>query len=133
MTRTQDMLETHPRDLTLERGDLVECIEACFACAQFTSCADACLGEQDVTALVPCIRLCLDCSDTCIATGRIVTRQTELDPVRLRPIVEACAAACGACAEECERHAHHHEHCRVCAEACRRCETACRQLASALA
>jgi hypothetical protein len=83
--------------------------------------------------VVRCIRLCLDCSDTCIATGRVVTRQTEFEPDRARALVEACAVACAACAEECERHAHHHEHCRVCAEACRRCEAACRTLSEALA
>ena len=76
---------------------------------------------------------CQDCSDACIATGRILSRQTELEPRRVRAIVEACAQACAACAEECESHAGHHEHCRVCAEACRRCEDACRTLLSALA
>jgi len=133
VTLAEQMLSTHPRALNLDRATLVECIEACFACAQScTACADACLGEDDVGGLVRCVRLCLDCSDTCVAAGRVVTRQTEFDVGEVRPIVEACAAACGFCADECDRHAHHHKHCRICAEACRRCENACAQLVSAL-
>ena len=109
MTLAEEILSTHPRALTVDRATLLECIEACFACTQScTSCADACLGEDDVATLVRCVRLCLDCSDTCIATGSVVTRQTEFDAEEVRPIVEACVTAFGFCAEECERHAHHH-------------------------
>jgi hypothetical protein len=125
----RELIETHPQPSSLDRDALLRCIEDCFDCsATCTSCADACLGEQDLPELVRCIRLCLDCADVCEAAGRIVTRQTALDLDVVRAAVEACAVACRACGEECEKHATHHEHCRVCAEACRSCEQACNDL-----
>ena len=134
MTHAQQMLETHPRTVSIDAGALLACIDACFDCAQScTACADGCLGEDDVAMMTRCIRLCQDCSDVCTATGRVMSRQTEFVPELARAIVEACAQACGACAAECEHHADHHDHCRVCAEACRRCEDSCQRALSALA
>ncbi len=78
--------------------------------------------------LVCCIRTCLDCSDVCLATARIVSRLTEPSPMLMEVQLMACAEACRICAAECESHAAMHEHCRVCAEACRACEQACRAL-----
>ena len=133
MTHAQQMLETHPRTVSIDAGALLACIDACFDCAQScTACADGCLGEDDVAMVTRCIRLCQDCGDVCTATGRVMSRQTEFVPELARAIVEACAQACGACAAECERHADHHDHCRVCAEACRRCEDSCQRALSAL-
>ena len=129
----REMIETHPQPTSLDRGALVRCIEECLDCAATcTSCADACLAENDVRELVRCIRLCLDCADVCDATGRVVTRQTAPDLSAVRATIEACAAACRACGDECERHAAHHEHCRICAGVCRRCEQACDDLVAAI-
>ncbi len=129
----REIIETHPRPTSVDRDALVRSIEECFACAATCAgCADACLGEEDVEKLVRCVRLNLDCADACDSTGRIATRQTELDVGVLRVTLEACAAACHACGEECERHAEHHEHCRFCAGACRRCEQACNDLLAAI-
>ena len=128
------MLQTHPRaDPRLVPHDvLTECITACFGCAQVcTSCADACLGEEEHLAhLTSCIRLNLDCADICEATGRVLMRQTQPRREVVRAQVQACLAACQACGEECQGHAERMNmaHCGVCAEACRRCEAACRQL-----
>jgi hypothetical protein len=84
---------------------------------------------QDLTT---CIRLCLDCSDVCTTTGRVVSRRTGFDPAVTAAVLTACIAACGRCAAECEIHAAHGmEHCRVCAEECRRCEQACQELLAA--
>lgn len=129
MTHAQAMLETHPQAADVDTAKLLACIDACYDCAQScTACADACLGEKDVSMLVRCIRLCQDCADVCVTTGRVLTRQTAFDVGLARAVVDACAQACRTCADECERHAGHHEHCRVCAEACRRCERACAEL-----
>ena len=131
MHHVTKILETHPQATANEA--LAGCIEQCFACAlTCTSCADACLAEEQVQELVRCIRLNLDCADVCDATGRVLTRQTSSDPRLARSMLEACAQACRVCAEECERHAPHHEHSRVCAEACRRCEQACEDLRSSI-
>ena len=129
----QEIIQTHPQPSSLDREAMVRCITECLDCAATcTSCADADLAEPDVKDLVRCIRLCLDCSDICTTTGRVVTRQTEVDLGVLRSTVETCAVACRASAEECDRHAAHHEHCRLCAETCRRCEEACNALLAAI-
>jgi hypothetical protein len=125
------VLETHPQATANET--LARCIQECFVCAlTCTSCADACLAEEDVQELVRCVRLNLDCADVCDATGRVLTRQTSSEPSLARSMLDACVQACRICAEECERHAPHHEHCRVCAQACRRCEQACEDLRSSI-
>ena len=79
-----------------------------------------------------CIELNLDCADVCTTTSRVVARVTERSPEVVRPLLEACIAACRACADECEGHADHMEHCRICAEACRRCEQACQELVASM-
>lgn len=113
--------------------ELFACIEKCVTCFQAcAACADACLAEPDVSSLVKCIRVDLDCSDLCATTAAMLTRRTEIDLAVIRSAIGVCLAACVACAEECERHAMHHEHCRVCAEVCRQCEAACRQLLGVL-
>jgi hypothetical protein len=127
-----ELIAVHPHPTSVDRETLLRCIDDCFDCAaSCTSCADACLAEDDVRDLVRCIRLCLDCADACTATGRVVIRQTEPDFGVIRAMVEACAAACRASGEECERHAHHHEHCRICVTVCRRCEQSCNDLLAA--
>jgi hypothetical protein len=125
----QEIFGLHPHPTDSDRDLLLRCIAECLDCAaSCTACADACLGESDLTELRRCIRLNLDCSDLCDATGRIVTRQTSPDLRPIRAVLEACSVACLACAEECDRHAAHHEHCRVCAVVCRRCKRACDNL-----
>src|SRR4051812_31339187 len=116
MAYAKPLLETYPRELSLDANVLARCIEACYACSQAcVACADDCLSEQDVTELVKCIRVNQDCADICAAAGRVASRQTAYDPSLTRTIVAACAETCRACADECERHAAHHEHCRICA------------------
>jgi len=127
------MLDTYPREFSLDRDLLVRCIEACSDCAEScTQCADDCLAEEGVQELTTCIRLNLDCADICTATGRVVSRRTGYDAEVTSAVLRACIAACGKCADECEGHAAHGmEHCRVCAEECRRCEQACQELLAA--
>ena len=133
MSYAKQMLDTYPRDVSLDPDLLAATIDALSDCAQAcTACADDDLSEPDVAELVRCIRTCLDCADVCAATLRVVSRQTDFDANVTRPVLEACVAICRSCGDECERHAHMHEHCRVCAEACRRCEQACRQLVAAM-
>jgi hypothetical protein len=135
MTHAKEMLDTYPGTAAMDAAALVECIEACFDCAQSCSaCADACLGEEEVSHMRRCITMCLNCSDVCATTGRIISRQTEFEPAMARAALQACAEACRLCGEECEHHASemNMEHCRVCAEACRLCEDACNRALSAL-
>lgn len=122
------MLDSQPHHPSAQ--DVVRrCIEACLDCsAVCTSCADACLSEQNVAHLVYCIRLDLDCADTCGTTGRMVGRLTKPNKTSMAAVLQACIAACQACGEECAKHAEMHAHCRVCAEACRECAQACQAL-----
>jgi hypothetical protein len=127
------LLKTHPRPTSLDVAVLARYIDACGACAaSCVICADACSAEDDVIAMVRCIRLCLDCADVCNSTLRLASRQTDPNFATARAAVEACLAACRASAEECEHHARHHEHCRLCAEECRACERAASDLLAAL-
>jgi Domain of Unknown Function (DUF326) len=127
------MLDAYPREVSLDRGLLFACLDACYACAEScTQCADDCLAEESVQELTTCIRLNLDCADICAATGRVVSRRTGYDPELTSAVLRACIEACRKCAEECDIHAAHGmEHCRVCAAACRRCEQACKELLAA--
>jgi Domain of Unknown Function (DUF326) len=133
MSYTRQMLDTYPRTLIVDAGVLAAAIDATSDCAQ--ACAvdiDADLTERNLAEMVKCIRLCLDCTDICTATGGVLSRLAEYDAEATRPLLESCLATCKSCGDECERHATHHAHCRVCAEACRHCEDACRELLAAL-
>jgi len=133
MSYARQLLEAYPRAVSVEVGVLTATIEALSDCAEAcTADADADLGEQNVTEMVRCIRLCLNCADVCTATVAVTSRPTDGDPHLVKLLLEACAAACKSCGDECEVHAKMHEHCRVCAEACRRCELACREHLSAM-
>lgn len=133
MNRAAEMLTTHPRPPQVDVETLGDCIDECFDCAQTcAACSDACLGEANVAELVGCIRTNEGCRSACLATGEMLSRQTEARWSVLRRQVEVCRDACRACATECEKHAGHMEHCRVCAEACRACEQACEALLGAV-
>ena len=129
MAHARAMLDTHPREFGFSADHLAAAIEACFDCAQTcTACADACLAEDDVDAMRRCIASDLNCSDICVATGRVLSRQTEYDAFVTQRALESCIRACSGCADECEKHGRHHQHCAICAEACRACVAACTQL-----
>jgi hypothetical protein len=127
------MLQSYPRTFKFDAEVLAATIDALSDCAQ--ACIadiDANLSEQNVTEMVTCIRLCLDCADVCTAAVGVTSRQNSYDGNVTRPLLESCVATCKSCGDECERHAQMHEHCRVCAEACRRCERACREFLNAI-
>lgn len=80
MTRVQEMVQSNPNGALVDEATLVECIDACFECAQTCSaCAEAGVGEQDANPLVKCIRDDLDCADICVATGNVLSRQMDPD------------------------------------------------------
>lgn len=135
MHHIQQMIEAHPKTAVIGGDVLVHCINASLDCAQScTSCADACLGEEQPEMLRRCIRLNLDCADICSSTGAILSRQTAFEPTLVQVVLNACAEACRICAEECEKHAKHGmEHCRVCAESCRTCAQACNDMMTQVA
>ena len=133
MSYTRQMLDTQSRPIDLDPDVLAAAIDALSDCAQAcVADTDADLSEQNVTEMITCIRLCLDCTDVCTATLGVVSRQTASDAAVTGPLLEVCIAICTSCGDECERPARPHPHCRVCAEACRRCEQACRGLLGAL-
>lgn len=135
MAHVKEMLDTYPRTFNVDADLLARTIEALVECANTCSqCADSCLSEPGLSPeLAKCIRLDLDCAEICLATSRVISRQTEYDANVTRPLLQACAAACKSCGDECARHADHMAHCRICAESCRRCEQACTELLGAMA
>lgn len=128
MSYARQMLDTYSRTFNVDSALLAAAIDALSDCVQACNADNAAdLGEPNVTEMVTCIRLCLDCVDICAATAGVIGRQTDYVAT---PLLEACVAICKSCGDECERHAHM-PHCRICAEACRRCEQACRDLLDA--
>ncbi len=103
-----------------------DCVEVC------TATADACLGEPNHNALVPCIRACLDAADASFAANRIITRLTLAEAEVQMSQLETCSLACLICAETCDRCADSHAFCGVCADFCRRTSEACEQLIEAV-
>jgi uncharacterized protein DUF326 len=133
MSYARQLLDTYPGTVGVDAGVLASAIGALSDCAQACIAdVDADLSEQNLTEMVTCIRLCLDCADVCTATIGVTSRQASYDASVTRPLLEACVAICKNCGDECERHAQMHEHCRVCGQACRVCEQACRQLLATL-
>jgi len=133
MSYARQLLDTYPGAVGVDAGLLASAIDALSDCAQACIAdVDADLSEQNLTEMVTCIRLCLDCADVCSATTAVLSRQAAYDLNVAGPLLQACIAICKNCGDECERHARHHEHCRVCGQACRVCEQACRQLLDAM-
>jgi hypothetical protein len=133
MSYARQLLDTHPRGASTDARLLTGAIDALTDCAQACIAdADDDLSEQNLTEMVKCIRLCLDCADVCTATAAVTSRQTEYDANVTRPLLQACVAVCRSCGDDCERHARMHEHCRICEQACRRYEQACQELLDAM-
>lgn len=133
MNVSEQVLAKSPNTAKIDKKLIANCVDLCVACElACTSCADACLGEQNVQSLRRCIRLNLDCADVCGTTSRLLGRLLDADVELIRTQLDACVRACSTCAVECERHAKAHEHCAACRDACRRCEEQCRRVMSAL-
>lgn len=99
-------------------SSLSECINHC------NHCADACLDEENVRMMVPCIRLDRVCASVCATVADVLAMKYE----NVQDLVDYCATICEACASECEKH--EVQHCQDCAQACRKCAEACRQYAA---
>lgn len=93
---------------------LQNCVTAC------NHCAAACLDEDNIEAMRDCIKLDLDCADTCNFALQLLSRNSD----NYFRVIELCKDICARCAEECDQH--DHDHCQECAKACRRCEEHCR-------
>ena len=133
MSYARQKLDTYSRTFNVDADVLAAAIDALSDCVQACNADNAAdLSEPNVTEMVTCIRLCLECTDICTATAGVISRPAAYDAGVTRPLLEACVASCKSCGDECERHARMHAHCRVCEQACRRCEQACRELLAAL-
>ena len=85
------MFRSHPEKPAHSEA-MSRCIDACFSAVETcTACADACLSERDVSHLVSCIRLNLDCAAVCNATGNIMARSNKAGH---RQLLEALLANC---------------------------------------
>lgn len=97
---------------------LIRVLNECKATCE--NCADACLGESQVSHMVNCIRTDTVCAKVCDATASILAVSYK----NYAPLLEYCISVCGDCADECEKH--EHEHCQLCARNCRACMEACK-------
>ncbi|MFB1049986.1 four-helix bundle copper-binding protein [Paraliobacillus sp. JSM ZJ581] len=105
--------ENHQKLLAL----LHECIVAC------NHCFDACLQEDNVEMMAPCIRLDRECADICGYLEAAITRNSPY----IKELAAVCAKICHDCGLECNKH--EHDHCKKCADACFKCEEACKSIA----
>jgi hypothetical protein len=102
-----------------------KCIDACLRCAAMCNrCAASCLKEENVSMMVPCIQLDMECAAVCYTAAQLMS----LGSGRAKDLCRLCAELCEACATECEQH--DNDHCRECASACRECEKECREMAA---
>jgi len=63
MSYAKQMLDSYSRTFNVDNGLLAATIDALNDCAQAcTADVDADLGEQDVSEMVKCIRLCMECA-----------------------------------------------------------------------
>jgi hypothetical protein len=125
----EEMFPAHPNRQDLAYETIPACVTAALDCsASCLTCADACLAQPEVEALVGCIRLNLDCAAICRAAAEVLSRSNNPDWLVIRALLEATARATSACARVCEQHAVRMEHCRVCAETCRETATLLRRL-----
>jgi hypothetical protein len=132
MSYARQLLDSYQSTVNADAALLAAAIDAISDCAQAcTADTDADLAEQDLTEMVRCIRLCLNCTDICTAAVAVISRPADIDADVARPLLQACVAICKTCGDECERH-DHMPHCRICTEACRRCEQACQELLGAM-
>lgn len=134
MTYAARMLDTHPAEITVDRKQLAEAIDALTSCSQAcTACADACLAEPPdvLPGLVRCIRDNLDCADICDTTARVLSRRTGGDAAG-RAQLEAAVQVIRVCGDSCAEHRDAHEHCAVCEQACRDAERILKELLSGL-
>lgn len=106
---------------TASRPDHQNILEALARCvAACEHCSTACLGEDDVKMMVPCIRLDRDCADICRLTAAFIARGSDHATHVLRECIEICQK----CHDECARHPA--PHCQECAAACQACVEACK-------
>jgi hypothetical protein len=76
----EEMLTHTPTRFAVDEKFLATCVEALLSCQiACTSCADACLAEDDVAGLRHCIRLNLDCAGICGMTGTMLSRLVAAD------------------------------------------------------
>ena len=134
VTETKEMLDSVPTDVPLSTADVAAAIDACLRCVQScTTCANADLAEEDIAELAVCAALCINCSDVCDVTARLLSRPAHWDQVVIHHALQACVRSCENSAAECARHAHHHRHCALCETICRACIKACATLLDAKA
>ena len=98
---------------------LARCAAAC------ENCADACLDEDNIKMMVPCIRLDRDCAKICNLTASFVASNSA----HAKHVAKECQELCRLCGEECA--SHKTDHCQECAKACKECEEACRKFLAA--
>ena len=121
-----EMIKSHPDVAGHLNEPLVLAVRHAMFCASIcTSCADACLAEDDPKMMRQCIRFNLDCADVCTMTARVAARRTASDEALIQSALRLCIESCERCAEECAKH--DNDHCRRCAEMCRECAEDCRK------
>jgi hypothetical protein len=103
------------------------CMAACTLCeSACLACAEVCLSDCEIEQLAMCIRLSLDCAESCWSARSLVADALVVAPALVRSRLGECELACAACAAECRRQGGMLEPFAACARACVYCEQLCR-------
>ena len=90
-----EMIKSHPQVAGNLNEPLATAVRhAMFCTAICTSCADACLAEEDVAAMRQCIRNNLDCADICDMLFKVATRRTGSNEALIQSALRLCIEAC---------------------------------------
>ncbi|GAB3313207.1 four-helix bundle copper-binding protein [Hymenobacter humi] len=115
-------MNTAPPRTRKDNRAVTDALSRCIAACEM--CADACLDEDDIKMMVPCIRLDRDCADICRLTAAYIARGSD----HAQHVLKECMEICQKCHDECVQHSH--DHCQQCAAACKACLDACRAYAA---
>jgi hypothetical protein len=115
-------MNTAPPRTRKDNRAVTDALSRCIAACEM--CADACLDEDDIKMMVPCIRLDRDCADICRLTAAYIARGSD----HAQHVLKECMEICQKCHDECAQH--QHDHCQQCAAACQACLEACRAYAA---
>lgn len=131
MKMTEIILRSDPRRTAQQAGERAAIIEMLSTCEQACRiCADTFLDQTlPAGALGQCVRINLDCAETCATAARLLARQIEPLTAPLHTAqLHACAVACQFCADACGSQAGNDHRFQLCADLCRQCQEQCNLL-----
>lgn len=100
-----------------------DCMQACWSCVSACNeVYDACLKEENVTEMGDCIRVTIECAQSCAYAAEAISRHSMFS----EEICALCAVVCEACGSECQKY--EEDPYKKCSTAALACAKQCRQV-----